>query len=164
YDSWTHLRRLVDWLCRNWRRKDEGIWEVRSGRQQFVYSKLMSWVAVDRSLRLADKRAFPADRARWLTVRDKIYGEGLSKGWKAKGRAFAQSYGWDFLDASCLLMPLVFFMAPNDPRMLSTRDAVRRPAYAGGLAADGLVSRYPRPRRAGGARRSTKGDPTLDGL
>ena len=142
YDSWTRLRRLVDWLCNNWKREDEGIWEVRGGRQHFVFSKVMSWVALDRSLRLADKRSFPADRVRWLAVRDEIYEEVMAKGWDAGRHAFVQAYGSKALDASTLLMPLVFFMAPNDPRMLSTLDAIRRPVDAGGLAADGLVYRY----------------------
>ena len=142
YDGWVRLRRLVDWVCDNWKREDEGIWEVRGGRRHFVYSKLMSWVALDRGLRLADKRSFPADRARWLKVRDEIYEEVMAQGWDPSRQAFVQAYGSDALDASSLLMPLVFFMAPNDPRMLSTLDAIRRPLAAGGLAADGLVYRY----------------------
>jgi GH15 family glucan-1,4-alpha-glucosidase len=142
YDSWARLRRLVDWLCDNWKREDEGIWEVRGGRRHFVYSKVMSWVALDRSLRLADKRSFPADRGRWLAIRDEIYEEVMAKGWDARRQAFVQAYGSQALDASNLLMPLVFFMAPSDPRMLSTMDAIRRPLDAGGLAADGLVYRY----------------------
>ena len=142
YDAWVRLRRLVDWLCDNWNREDEGIWEVRGGRRHFVYSKLMCWVALDRSLRLADKRSFPADRTRWLKVRDQIYEEVMTKGWDPQRRAFVQAFGSSALDASSLLMPLVFFMAPNDPRMLSTVDAIRRPLAAGGLAADGLVYRY----------------------
>jgi GH15 family glucan-1,4-alpha-glucosidase len=142
YDSWVRLRRLIDWLCENWKREDEGVWEVRGGRRHFVYSKVMSWVALDRSLRLADKRSFPADRARWLNVRDEIYEEVMTKGWDARRKAFVQAYGSDALDASSLLMPLVFFMAPNDPRMVSTVDAIRRQLDAGGLAADGLVYRY----------------------
>ena len=142
YDGWVRLRRLVDWLCDNWKREDEGIWEVRGGRQHFVYSKLMCWVALDRGLRLADKRSFPADRARWLKVRDEIYEEVMTRGWDPRRQAFVQAYGSDALDASSLLMPLVFFMAPNDPRMLSTLDAIRRPLAEGGLAADGLVYRY----------------------
>jgi GH15 family glucan-1,4-alpha-glucosidase len=142
YDGWVHLRGLVDWLCENWKQPDEGIWEVRGGRRHFVYSKLMSWVAVDRALRLADKRSFPADRAHWLKVRDEIYEEVMAKGWNQSRGAFVQAYGSDALDASNLLMPLVFFMAPNDPRMLSTIDAIRKPLTAGGLAADGLVYRY----------------------
>lgn len=142
YDGWRRLRRLVDWLCENWQREDEGIWEVRGGRRHFVYSKVMSWVALDRSLRLADKRSFPADRTRWLNVRDAIYEEVMAKGWDSRRQTFTQAYGSSALDASSLLMPLVFFMAPNDPRMLSTIDAIRQPLAAGGLAADGLVYRY----------------------
>ena len=136
------LRRLIDWLCDNWTREDEGIWEVRGGRRHFVYSKVMAWVAVDRALRLADKRSFPAHRARWLKTRDEIYEEVMVKGWDPGRNAFVQAYGSDALDASSLLMPLVFFMAPNDPRMLSTLDAIRRPIAKGGLGADGLVYRY----------------------
>ena len=142
YDAWTHLRRLIDWLCENWERPDEGVWEVRGGRRQFVYSKLMSWVAVDRGLRLADKRSLPADRSQWLRTRDAIYEEVMTKGWDPRRRVFVQAYGSEALDASALLMPLVFFMAPNDPRMLHTMEAIRQPLDAGGLAADGLVYRY----------------------
>jgi len=142
YESWRRLRRLVDWLCNHWQRPDDGIWEVRGGSHHFVYSKFMSWVALDRSLRLADKRSFPADRAHWLKVRDEIYEEVMSQGWSMERKAFVQSYGSNALDASTLLMPLTFFMAPNDPRMLSTIDAIRRSVAEGGLAADGLVYRY----------------------
>jgi GH15 family glucan-1,4-alpha-glucosidase len=142
YDSWVHLRRIVDWVCDNWNREDEGVWEIRGGRRHFVYSKFMCWVALDRGLRLADKRSLPADRARWLKVRDTIYEEVMSKGWNREKKSFVQSYGSDALDASALLMPLTFFMAPNDPRMIATVDAIRRPATKGGLAADGLVYRY----------------------
>ena len=102
----------------------------------------MCWVALDRGLRLADKRSFPADRPRWLAVRDEIYEEVMKQGWNSSRQAFAQSFGSDALDASSLLMPLVFFMAPNDPRMLSTIDAIRRPLDQGGLTANGLVYRY----------------------
>src|ERR1043165_9382071 len=150
YDSWVRLRRLVDWVCDNWQREDEGIWEVSSGRRHFVFSKVMSWVAVDRALRLADKRSFPADRTRWLKARDDIYEEVMTKGWDAGRKAFVQAYGSNALDASSLLMPLVFYMAPNDPRMLSTLDAIRRPVAAGGLGADGLVYRYDRAHTADG--------------
>jgi GH15 family glucan-1,4-alpha-glucosidase len=142
YDGWRNLRELVDWVAGNWGREDEGVWEVRGGRRHFVYSKFMCWVALDRGLRLADKRSFPADRAAWLKARDAIYEEVMTKGWSASRGSFVQSYGSDALDASALLMPLTFFMAPNDPRMLATVDAIRSPATRGGLAADGLVYRY----------------------
>jgi GH15 family glucan-1,4-alpha-glucosidase len=142
YELWTHLRGLIDWVCDNWQRKDEGIWEVRSGRQHSVYSKLMCWVAIDRGLRLADKRSFPADRERWLKVRDEIYEEIMEKGWSQERKAFVQSYDGDTLDASSLIMPLVFFVAPKGPRMLSTLDAINRPPKDDGLVSNGLVFRY----------------------
>lgn len=142
YDIWLSLRMLVDWVCDNWQREDEGIWEVRSGRQHFVYSKLMCWVAVDRGLRLADKRSFPADRDRWLTVRDAIYNEIMSKGWSPEREAFVQHYGSNSLDAANLMMPLVFFLSPTDPRMLKTLDAMLQPPEQGGLVANNLVHRY----------------------
>ena len=137
YDLWASLRKLVNWVCENWRLKDEGIWEVRGGKQEFVYSKLMCWVAVDRGLRLADKRSFPADRDRWQSVRDQIYEEIMAKGWSPERRAFIQAYGSKSLDASNLLMPLTFFLAPKDPRMLSTLDAIMKD-----LMEDSLVFRY----------------------
>ena len=142
YDLWTELRRMIDWVCENWKREDEGIWEVRGGRRHFVYSKLMCWVAVDRGLRLADKRSFPADRIRWEKIRDEIYEEIMDRGWNAKRGAFVQSYGSEALDAANLMMPLVFFLSPTDPRMLSTLDAILRPPSRGGLVEDSLVFRY----------------------
>jgi GH15 family glucan-1,4-alpha-glucosidase len=102
----------------------------------------MCWVALDRGLRLADKRSFPADHARWLAVRDRIYEDLMQHGWDAERRSFVQAYGSPALDASSLLMPLVFFTAPNDPRMLATIDAIRKPLSQGGLSAAGLVYRY----------------------
>jgi len=142
YDFWTTLRRLTNWVCENWDRPDDGIWEVRSGRQHFTYSKLMCWVAIDRALRLADKRSFPADRQRWLDCRDEIYESVLEHGWSDKRQAFTQHYDSDALDASVLIMPLVFFMAPNDPRMTATLDAILQPPEDGGLVSDSLVYRY----------------------
>jgi GH15 family glucan-1,4-alpha-glucosidase len=144
YDSWIHLRRLTDWVCDNWTRPDEGIWEVRSGRKPFVFSRLMCWVAVDRALRLVDQRSLPADGARWIQVRDKIYEDIMNHGWDPEREAFVQAYGSKALDASNLLMPLVFFTAPNDPRMLATIDAIRKPVAQGGLGVGGLIYRYHR--------------------
>ena len=137
YDLWSHLRKLIDWVATNWRQPDEGIWEVRGGRQQFVFSKLMCWVALDRAARLADKRSFPANRDLWLKQRDTIYETIMTRGWSPKRNAFVQYFDSDVLDASNLLMPLVFFMSPTDPRMLSTIDAV-----VSDLTSDGLVNRY----------------------
>ena len=142
YDFWEELRELIDWSCDNWKRPDEGIWETRGGPQQFVYSKLMSWVALDRGLRLARKRSFPANHLRWLQVRDEIYLDILKNGWSAERHAFVQHYGSHALDASNLIMPLVFFMAPNDPRMIQTIDAISKDPSEGGLLANSLVYRY----------------------
>lgn len=142
YDLWQHLRKLINWVCENWQRKDEGIWEVRGGRQHFVYSKLMCWVAIDRALRLADKRSFPAERDRWIKVRDKIYEEIMAKGWNETRGAFVQHYGANTLDASNLMMSLVLFVSPTDPRNLSNLEAMLQPPEKGGLVANSLVYRY----------------------
>jgi GH15 family glucan-1,4-alpha-glucosidase len=142
YDLWIHLRQLLDWVCENWQRADEGVWEVRGGRHQFVYSKLMCWVALDRGLRLADKRSFPADRERWLRVRDQIYEEIFTRGWNPQRQVFVQHYDTDSLDAGSLIMPLVFFLSPTDPRMLATLDAIYRSPKQGGLVSNSLVYRY----------------------
>lgn len=142
YDLWMQLAKLVDWVCENWHREDEGIWETRGGKKHFVYSKMMCWVAVDRGLRLADKRSLPADRTKWYRVRDQIYLEVQKRGWDEELKSFVQHYGGKELDASNLMMPLVFFMGPNDPRMLSTLEAICRDPSQGGLLSDSLVYRY----------------------
>jgi GH15 family glucan-1,4-alpha-glucosidase len=142
YDLWYYLRRLTNWVCEHWRDKDEAIWEVRGGPRDFVYSKLMCWVALDRAIRLADKRSFPADRQKWLEQRDAIYEAILHKGWSSERNAFVQAFDNNALDAATLMMPLVFFMAPNDPRMLATIDAINRPPHQGGLVSAGMCYRY----------------------
>lgn len=142
YELWSNLRRLTNWVCTHWRSKDDAIWEVRGGPRHFVYSKMMCWVAVDRAIRLAMKRSFPADWQRWMRVRDQIYETVMRRGWSDDRRAFVQSYDRDVLDASLLLMPLVFFISPNDPRMLQTLEAINRSPRDGGLVSDGLVFRY----------------------
>jgi GH15 family glucan-1,4-alpha-glucosidase len=141
-DFWSDLRRLINWISDNWQREDEGIWETRGGRRHFVYSKLMSWVAIDNGLRLANKRSFPADWEKWLKVRDQIYEEIMTRGWSPARQAFVQHYGSEALDASNLMMPLVFFLAPSDPKMLKTIDAINQPPDKGGLVSDSLVYRY----------------------
>ena len=142
YDLWFRIRRRLDWLCDNWQKPDQGIWEMRNREEHFVYSKLMNWVALDRGIRLADKRSFPGNREKWLQERDRIYEEILTKGWNEKRQAFTQFYGSDDLDASLLIMPLVFFMAPTDPRMVRTVKAILEDPRKGGLVSDGLVYRY----------------------
>ena len=142
YEFWQHVRKMVDWVCIHWTETDEGIWEVRGGQQHFVYSKVMAWVALDRGIRLAERRSFPADLPRWQQVRNTIYEEIQEKGWNKKRKAFVQHYGSDTLDASVLIMPLVFFMSPTDPRFVSTLDAILASVADDGLVSNNLVFRY----------------------
>jgi GH15 family glucan-1,4-alpha-glucosidase len=137
HDAWKALGRLVDWVCENWDQADEGIWETRGGRQHFTYSRLMSWVAIERSIRVARQRGLPADIVRWLDVRDRIYDQIMDRGWSERRQAFVQHYDTEVLDASVLLMPLTKFIAPTDPRWLSTLDAITEE-----LVSDSLVYRY----------------------
>lgn len=141
-DLWHYLRRITDWVCDHWPQPDDGIWEVRGGKHDFVYSKLMCWVAIDRALRLADKRSFPADRQHWMRSRDEIYETIIKRGWSERRQSFVQSYNSEALDAATLLMPLVFFLSPTDPMMLKTLGAINRSPSKGGLVSDGLVYRY----------------------
>jgi len=137
YELWTHLNRLVEWVRLNWRLKDEGIWEVRGGAQEFLYSRLLCWVAIDRGIRLAIKRSLPCDLDGWTRTRNEIYHEIHTAFWSPKRNAFVQYKGSENLDAACLLMPLVRFIGPTDPRWLSTLDAISKE-----LLDDMLVYRY----------------------
>jgi GH15 family glucan-1,4-alpha-glucosidase len=143
YDVWVKVRNRLEWICENWHLPDAGIWEMRNRQEHFVYSKVMNWVALDRGIRLAEKRALPADRTKWARERDRIYEEVMTQGWNEKRKAFTQFYGSEDLDASLLIMPLVFFMAPTDPRMISTINAILKNPRDGGLVSDSLVYRYP---------------------
>jgi GH15 family glucan-1,4-alpha-glucosidase len=151
YDAWLKIRKRLDWICDNWERPDSGIWEMRNRQENFVYSKVMNWVALDRGIRLSAQRSLPADSTRWLAERDRIYEQVMERGWNEKRQAFTQYYGSEDLDASLLMMPMVLFLAPNDPRMLKTLDAILKIPREGGLVSDSLVYRYP-PR------------PSIDGL
>ncbi|PCC74248.1 Glucoamylase (glucan-1,4-alpha-glucosidase), GH15 family [Nannocystis exedens] len=142
YDAWTHLRRIVDYVAESWDLPDHGIWEPRSGMRHNVNSKVMCWVALDRALRLAYKRSFPAPREQWYRARDAIYEAIFRRGWSDEEQSFVAAFGERSLDASALLMPLVFFLGPDDPRMLKTLAAIRRRPDQGGLVSDGLVYRY----------------------
>src|SRR5262249_42390775 len=95
YDSWRHVRRVIDWVADNWMNADDGIWEVRGGQQQFTYSKVQCWVALDRAIRLATKRSLPLDRTRLLAERDRIYEAGMTHSWDADRRALVQYVGTD---------------------------------------------------------------------
>jgi GH15 family glucan-1,4-alpha-glucosidase len=135
--GWTALRQLLDWLAANWDRPEEGIWETRGGRKDFTYGRLMSWVALDRGLRLAAAYGRPADVAGWMRARDAIYDQVLSRGWDQTRGAFVQEYGSAVLDSSLLRMARVGFIAPQDPLWTSTLDAMKEE-----LVTDSLVYRY----------------------
>ena len=137
HETWQNVRRIVDWLCENWDNVDEGIWETRGGQKDFTFSRLMSWVAIERAIRLNRQRGLPGDIVRWLAERDRIFTQIMQKGFSDERSAFIQHYGSDVLDASLLLMPLVLFIAPRDPKWLSTLDAIGED-----LVSDSLVYRY----------------------
>ena len=137
YDFWQDITLLVDWVCKNYRQPDEGIWEVRGGKQEFLYSRLMCWVAVDRGIRLAEKRSFPTPPALWFQTRDDIYRQIYTDFWDPKQKAFIQAIGRADLDAASLMMPLVLFVSPTDRRWLSTLRGIEKE-----LVEDSLVYRY----------------------
>ncbi|GAA2353142.1 glycoside hydrolase family 15 protein [Nonomuraea africana] len=135
--DWDYVGTLVDWVCANWDQPDEGIWETRGGRKDFLYSRLMCWVAIERAIRMAGHRGLPADTARWQRTRDAIYRQIMQRGWSAEHQAFVQHLGGDVLDASVLMMPLAKFISPTDPKWLSTLTAL-----GDHLVSDSLVYRY----------------------
>jgi GH15 family glucan-1,4-alpha-glucosidase len=135
--GWTSLSQLADWVCRHWDQPDEGVWETRGGRQNFTYGRLMCWVALDRMVRLARELGRPADLARWIEERDRLYRQIIEHGWNPERRAFTQHDKTDVLDAALLMMPLVGFVAPRDPMWLATLDAMDAE-----LVSDSLVYRY----------------------
>ncbi len=137
YELWRSLVTLLDWVAENWRQPDEGIWEVRGGRREFLYSRVMCWVALDRGVRLALKRSLPAPLERWIRTRDTIYRDVMEQFWNPRLSAFVQYRGAEVLDAAALLMPLVKFIGPTDPRWLSTLAAIEQR-----LVDDSLVYRY----------------------
>ena len=137
FAGWQNITKIIDWLCDNWDQAEAGIWETRGGDQNFTYGRLMSWVALDRAIRLATERARPANLNRWIETRNSIYTQIMDKGWSQKRQAFVQHYATDVLDASLLYMPLVGFITPGDPMWQSTLRAMDDE-----LVSDSLVFRY----------------------
>jgi GH15 family glucan-1,4-alpha-glucosidase len=137
YDSWLYLRRMLDWVWRNWKRKDHGIWESRQGPEHFVYSKMQCWVALERGLRIARHGGLPIDGHAIRLASAEIYEAIMRKGWSEERQSFVQYFGSDAVDATALLMPLMLFVSATDPRMRSTLARVQRE-----LVTDGLVLRY----------------------
>jgi GH15 family glucan-1,4-alpha-glucosidase len=137
YDLWSDIVKLVEWVCRNWRKPDNSIWEVRGGHRPFLYSRAMCWLALDRAMRIAERRSFPAPMVKWHNVRDQIFLEVYRDFWNPKLNAFVQYRSAKAVDASSLLLPLVRFISPTDPRWSSTLKAIKKT-----LVQDSSVFRY----------------------
>ncbi|MFP2961535.1 glycoside hydrolase family 15 protein [Myxococcus sp. 1LA] len=135
WDVSVHLLRFVE---RNWDQPDEGIWEVRGGRQHFTHSKVMAWVAMDRMVKTAHLRGMRgAQVERWVALREQMHAEICARGYDARRNTFTQAFGGEALDASLLMIPLVGFLPPHDARVRGTVEAIQRE-----LCLDGLVRRY----------------------
>ncbi|WP_018478860.1 glycoside hydrolase family 15 protein [Pontibacter roseus] len=136
YSFWQNLSRQVEWVCDNWQLADEGIWEVRGGKRQFLYSRLLCWVAVDRAMKIAAHHSFPLP-PRWQEVRDAIFFSIHQEFWNEELQTFVQYKGSRTVDASALLMPLLRFISPTDPQWLSTLRRIEEE-----LVSDSMVYRY----------------------
>jgi GH15 family glucan-1,4-alpha-glucosidase len=136
YDFWLDISNQVEWVCDNWRTPDEGIWEVRGGKREFLYSRMMCWVALDRAIKIADRHSYP-EPARWRVERDKIFNSIHHDFWNEQLGTFVQYLGAHTVDAATLLMPLIRFIGPKDPKWLSTLSYIEKK-----LVSDSLVYRY----------------------
>ncbi|MFF9098280.1 glycoside hydrolase family 15 protein [Streptomyces sp. NPDC014776] len=135
---WSIQRSLMDWLRDHWRQPDEGLWEVRGGRRQFVHSKVMVWVAADRAVRALEEYGhLEGDLDGWRAMRDEVHREVCEKGFDAERNTFTQYYGSRELDAALLLIPRVGFLPADDPRVLGTIEAIRED-----LGHHGFLRRY----------------------
>ncbi len=137
-DAWRLQTALMDFLESGWKQPDEGIWEVRGPRRDFTHSKVMAWVAVDRSVKEIRHGFGEGPLDRWLALRDEIHRDVCQRGFDVERNAFVQYYGSKSLDASLLMIPLVGFLPAKDPRVVSTVAAIERE-----LIYKGLVLRYP---------------------
>jgi GH15 family glucan-1,4-alpha-glucosidase len=134
---WSIQCAMLDHLDTVWQEPDEGIWETRGGRQHFTFSKVMAWVAYDRAIKSAEQFELEGPLDHWRNQRDLIRADVFKRSWNPSMNSFAQVYDGDTLDASLLLMPLVGFLPPEDPRVIGTLAAIERD-----LTHDGLVLRY----------------------
>lgn len=135
--AWADLTRVIEWVMDNWDRDDAGMWEIRDEPRAHTTSRLMCWVAIERMMRMARQRGLPGDLSAWGRVRDAIYDRIMEHSWDEEVGAFMASEGSPNVDAGVLLMPLVKFVAPNDPRFLSTLEVIEER-----LVGDSLVFRY----------------------
>lgn len=137
HDAWHDVIAIVDWVAENWDRTDAGMWEIRDEPQAYTTSRLMCWVAIERAIRIARARGLPGDLVAWSKARDDIYDRIMTKSWNPDLQSFTRVEGGDDLDAGLLLMPMVKFLSPADPRFLSTLAAIEKH-----LVTDSLVFRY----------------------
>jgi GH15 family glucan-1,4-alpha-glucosidase len=135
--AWNLERALLEHLENIWDLPDEGLWEVRGGRRQFTHSKVMAWVAFDRAIKSAEMFGLDGPIDHWRDVRDRIHADVCTKAFNPSVNAFVQSYGSTLADASVLLIPLVGFLPPDDPRVRGTVEFVEKH-----LLVDGFVLRY----------------------
>ncbi|KAL7422744.1 hypothetical protein Q5752_002036 [Cryptotrichosporon argae] len=144
WESWVAVRQVVDYVCTMVNEPDLSIWEVRGAKKNYTYSKVMMWVAIDRGIRLADKRCLPCPhRQKWQDTRDQLYEDIQAKAWNDERKMFSQSYeDKDILDSAVLIMPLVFFMSAADPRFISTLENILKTPEKGGLTANSAIFRY----------------------
>jgi GH15 family glucan-1,4-alpha-glucosidase len=140
--AWELGRRVLGLLEQRWREPDEGIWEVRGSRRHFTHSKVMAWVAFDRGIKLCEEFGREGPVERWRAIRDELHAQVCREAWNHELGSFTQSYGSSRLDASLLLLPLVGFLPPHDPRIRGTLKAVQAQ-----LSSDGFLLRY-RPEQA----------------
>ena len=131
------MRDMLDWICDNWMTPENGIWEMRGGRRNFVYGKAMLWFALDRGIKLFEEIKMKGDTERWRETKDAIHRTIMTKGWSDKLNAFKQSFEDEYLDAANLMLPIIGFIDGKDPRMLSTLDATMKD-----LVANGMCYRY----------------------
>ena len=143
-DSWDLQRGLVDCVEAQWHRPDSGFWEFRNRPRHYVHSKVMAWVALDRSIKAAEECGLEAPLPRWRATRAAIHRDVCARGFDRDRGSFVQHYGSRALDASVLLLPLVGFLPVDDPRIVGTVAAIVEEL----MTKDGLMFRY-RPRRAG---------------
>ena len=136
YDFWLNVSAQVDWVCDHWRQKDQGIWEVRGGQREFLYSRMMCWVAIDRGMKIAENHSYPLS-ARWRSERDAIFHSIHTEFWNEELKSFVQFKGAETVDAATLLMPIIRFIGPHDPKWLSTLEQIEKR-----LVSDFLVYRY----------------------
>lgn len=139
HEGWEYATKVVEHVCEHWRDPDAGIWEIRCEPREFLHSRLMCWVTVDRAVRLARQRSLPAPAPRWMSIRDEIHRDIFETFWDEDLGHFVESRGSKHVDGAMLLMPLVRFVSATDPMWLATLDAIGRE-----LTDDSLVFRYRR--------------------